>query len=41
MISGTTIFDKIHSEAIIFNRKAINKKVYYPGFIIRVNGLIQ
>ena len=41
MISRTTVFDKVHSESIIFNRKAINKKVNYPDFIIGVNGLVQ
>ena len=41
MISRSTVFDKIHSESIIFNRKAIYKKVYYPHFIIWVNGLVQ
>jgi len=41
MISRPAVFDKIHSESIIFNRKAIDKKVNYPDFIIGVNGLIQ
>ena len=41
MIGRTTVLDKIHSESIIFNRKAIDKKVNYPDFIIGVNGLIE
>jgi hypothetical protein len=41
MIDWPTVFDKIRSEPIIFDGKAIDKKVYYPHFIIGVNGLIQ
>ena len=41
MISRTTIFCKVCSESIIFNRKTINKKVDYPDFIIGVNGLVK
>ena len=32
---------KIRSESIIFNRKAIDKKVNNPDFIIGVNGLVK
>jgi hypothetical protein len=41
MISRTTVFDKIRSEPIIFDGKAVDKKVNYPHFIIGFNGLIK
>ena len=41
MICGAAIVDKVCSESVIFNRKAIDKKVYYPHFIIGIYCLIQ
>ena len=41
VICRTTVFNKIHSESEIFYRKAIDKKVNYPHFIIGINSLIQ
>ena len=39
--SELAVFDKIRSESIIFNGKAIDKQVNHPDFIIRVNGLVE
>ena len=41
MVSWAAVFWKVSPESIIFNRKAIHKKVDYSDFIIGVNGLVQ
>jgi hypothetical protein len=35
------VFDMVHSESIIFNRKAINKKINNPDFIFGIDRLVQ
>ena len=41
MLCRPAVFGKVNSESVIFNRKALHKKVDYPDFTIMVNGLVQ
>ena len=41
MVSRTAVFLKVHSESIMFNRKAFDEKVNNPDFIFGIDGLIK